>query len=72
MLVGNYNYAGTSKFCTHILAEDERTTLCGIKPFEFVKGKRRGDWQVGEDDNKYCGCLKCKKKYNKTFVRLGE
>jgi len=68
MLVANWNYAGTNKFCTHILGEDERTTLCGIKPFDTIKGKRRGDWQVGEEDNNFCGCIKCKKKYDKIRI----
>jgi hypothetical protein len=55
-LVANYDNAGNSRFCSHILLDDESKTLCGIKCWG-----RRGDWQDTGDKDTNVGCLRCKR-----------
>jgi|SaaInlStandDraft_3_1057020.scaffolds.fasta_scaffold66551_3 hypothetical protein len=50
--IANWNYAGTQKFISHKLKDDEETTLCGLK-----WSKLRGDWQIFYYP--YPSCKKC-------------
>jgi hypothetical protein len=59
MLVGNFDYAGTNKFKSHILLDSEKRTACGL-----YMSERRGDWQlldVQEHSDQLPSCLKCRK-----------
>jgi len=55
-LVANYDRAGTNRFCSHLLSEDETKTVCGIKCWDHKR-----DWQDTGDKDKYVGCLRCRR-----------
>lgn len=52
LIIANFDYAGTKKYKTHILLDDETRTACGLYMME-----RRGDWQVANVDEP--DCKKC-------------
>lgn len=64
-LVGNYDYAGTNRFCSHILSADEKKTICGIRCWEHKR-----DWQDTGDSDKHVGCLRCRRIVEKSAQRF--
>ena len=52
--IANWNHAGTQKFISHQLHDDEETTLCGLKWSEL-----KGDWQLV--DVKKPNCVRCER-----------
>lgn len=57
LIIGNYDLAGTEKFVSHLLRDDEQTTYCGLK-----FSKLKGDWQFEESSE--FGCMRCRSIYD--------
>lgn len=66
--IANFAYAGTNKYVTHAITDDETKTLCGMDVDELIE-RKTGEWELivnskamYNNEPIIIGCLKCSRK----------